>query len=304
MDIGSLLQDLLEETDIPVPVISPHSAANHSPVSNSPSSTTGRGNLEDLLEYSDFIENGISQDLLVDSASNEGGSACDPCAQQGGSETATAHSTHCSKKRISFVNNCFRETNTCFMLSHEGNLYSKIKCDAYLYGQVLSAPGKGVQVYKLFWDTSSLTDLVIDESKLRCTVTREEKEMVSCLKRACLLFDETYPNGPTSDVLMVNKERVRKKKNELEVRKSRQNSQQSTIKITGAPVDEPSNTNQHITNLRMALVLGNIFILPIHLKTMRSMSKKMKNMTMKRKGIEKSLLRTLVSHLFPKIQCK
>ena len=82
--------------------------------------------------------------------------------------------------------------------------------------------------------------------------------MVSGLKRACLLFGETYPNGPLSGALMVNNEQVRNKQHS-NMQKSRQNSQQSAVGSTGASVDKLSNTNRQLTNLRMAPVLGNIF---------------------------------------------
>jgi len=78
--------------------------ANHSPVAMSPSSVTGRGIPEVLLEDSDFAKSGISQDLLEDSLPNQGRTACSPSDQQGCSEEAIVHNTHCSRKRISFVN--------------------------------------------------------------------------------------------------------------------------------------------------------------------------------------------------------
>jgi hypothetical protein len=144
-----------------VPKVPPLPATNHSSVSNSLGSITVRG--ADLLEDSDVTENGISQDLLEDSALNEdvticrtipqqggsetaaengishdlledstpndSGTACNPCVLQGGTETATAHSTPCPRKRISFVNRCIRATKTFFMLSHDDKLFNEIDSD-------------------------------------------------------------------------------------------------------------------------------------------------------------------------------
>jgi hypothetical protein len=70
-----------------------------------------------------MAENGLSQDLLEDSMPNDGGKVCNPCVLQDGTETATAHSTPCPRKRISFVHRCIRATKTVFMISHEGNLF-------------------------------------------------------------------------------------------------------------------------------------------------------------------------------------
>jgi hypothetical protein len=204
----------------------------------------------------------MSQDLLEDSMPHDPGTACDPIAQQHVTATSTDSSTHCPKKRMSFVNQGIRATKTFFMFDHEGNLFNEIDSHHYLNGKVLSAPRKGIHVYKLFWDTSSLPNLVIEESKLRCTVAREDKEMVSCIKIARLLFDQTYPNGPPPGALMVNNLHVRKKQHRSKATKSRQDSQQSAVNVMGASVDEtsPSNSNRQSTNIRMAPVLGNTFI--------------------------------------------
>jgi hypothetical protein len=86
----------------------------------------------------------------------------------------------------------------------KATFFNEIDSDVSLNGKVLSAPRKGILVYKLLWDMSTLPDLLIDESKLHGTIAKDDKEMVSGLKRAHLLFDETYPNGPPSGTLMVN----------------------------------------------------------------------------------------------------
>ena len=94
------------------------------------------------------------------------------------------------------------------MIDHVGNLFNEMDSNLYLNGKVLSAPRKGTAVYKLFWDTSSIPDLVIDETKLRCTVAKEDKEMVTRLKMACILFDQIYPNRPPPGALMVDRKSV------------------------------------------------------------------------------------------------
>jgi hypothetical protein len=159
MIIDGLSQDLFEQTEVPVPGIPPLPAANHSPVADSTSIMTVRGIPKVLFEDSDFVKSGISQDFLDHSMPSEGGTACSPSDQYVGSEEATAHSTHCLRKRMSFVSKCIRATKSFFILSSEGNLYSEIACDAHLNGKILSALRKGVQVYKLFWATSTLPHL-------------------------------------------------------------------------------------------------------------------------------------------------
>ena len=103
------------------------------------------------------------------------------------------------------MNRCIRVTKSFFLLSPEGNLYAEIDCHAYLNGKVISVPRNGITDYKIIWDMSSLPHLVIDESKLQCSISREDKDMVSCLKRASVLFDEVYPDGPMMGVLSVDK---------------------------------------------------------------------------------------------------
>ena len=120
-------------------------------------------------------------------------------------------------------------------------------------GKITSVPRKGISFYKLVWDTSSLPLLFIDESKLRCVVSREDEDMVSSLKRARLLFDEVYPDGPTTGVLMLEKPRAKKK----DRHKSPVDSQQSTLMTTDSSLEGPALMNRRLTNLKMAPVLGH-----------------------------------------------
>ena len=77
--------------------------------------------------------------------------------------------------------------------------------------------------------------------------------MVSCLKRARVLFDEVYPDGPTTGVLSVNKPKTKRKV----VQKSIDLSQQSTVPDNDASNNGPAITSRCLTNLRMAPVLPN-----------------------------------------------
>ena len=72
-------------------------------------------------------------------------------------------------------------------------------------------PSKGTEVYKVFWDTSTLA-IPVDESKLRVIVCRNDKNNVNALKWACILFDEEYPNGAPPGVLSINSTQLGKKK--------------------------------------------------------------------------------------------
>ena len=103
------------------------------------------------------------------------------------------------------MNRCVRATKSFFLLSSKGSLYDEIDNQVYLNGKVIAVPRKGITVYEILWDTSSLPHLVLDESQLRRTISREDKEMVSRLKRARVLFDEVYPDGPTMGILSVGK---------------------------------------------------------------------------------------------------
>ena len=120
-------------------------------------------------------------------------------------------------------------------------------------GQSTTVPRKGITVYEIIWDTSSLPHLVINESQLQRTILREDKEMVSRLKRARALFDEVYPDGPTKGFLSVRKPRNKRKVGQ----KSSGVSQQSTIPDNDASNQGPSITSRHLTNLRLAPVLRN-----------------------------------------------
>jgi hypothetical protein len=143
------------------------------------------------------------------------------------------------QSRISFMNRCVRATKSFFLLSSEGNLYDEIDNQIYLNGQITTVPRKGITVYEIIWDTSSLPHLVINESQLRRTISREDKEMVSHLKRARVLFDEVYPDGPTTGFLSVRKARNKRKVGQ----KSSGVSQQSTISDNDASIQGPSLTS-------------------------------------------------------------
>jgi hypothetical protein len=138
------------------------------------------------------------------------------------------------------MNRCIRATKSFFLLSPEGNLYTEINSHAYLNGKIISVPRKGITDYKIIWDTSFLLHLVIDESKLRCSISREHKDAVSCLKRAHVLFDEVYPGGPTTGLLSVDKPKAKKKVSQKTV----QGSQQSTVPATNVSVKRPTMMNQ------------------------------------------------------------
>ena len=75
--------------------------------------------------------------------------------------------------------------------------------------------------------------------------------MVSCLKRASVLFDEVYPDGLTMGVFSVYMPKAKKKVSQKTV----QGSQQSTVPATKVAVDRLTMMNQGLTNLRMAPVL-------------------------------------------------
>jgi hypothetical protein len=77
--------------------------------------------------------------------------------------------------------------------------------------------------------------------------------MVSCLERACVLFDEVYPDGLTMGVLSVGKPKTKRKV----VQKLIDPSQQSTVPDNDALNNGPTITSRHLTNLRMASVLCN-----------------------------------------------
>jgi hypothetical protein len=89
------------------------------------------------------------------------------------------------------------------MLSPEDSNHDNISSDIFLNGEIICVPCKGDQEYKLSWDTSTLP-LAVDESQLRCSVIRDDKELVFALKRARLFFDEVYPDDPPAGILTVN----------------------------------------------------------------------------------------------------
>ena len=151
MNTSASSPDFLEESNLPVPELPALPSINESLGSNSVSSTSARG--ADIFQESDALENGISQDLLEDCETNmaapvnrnishqdasetaleygmsqdlledsmqhDPGTACDPIAQQHVTATSTDSSTHCPKKRTSFVNQCIRATKTFFMLDQK-----------------------------------------------------------------------------------------------------------------------------------------------------------------------------------------
>ncbi len=123
------------------------------------------------------------------------------------------------------MNRCIRATKSFFHMSSEGTLYDEIDSQLYLNGKITTVPRKGVTIYEILWDTSSIPHVVINESQLRRIISRDDNDMVSCLKRARVLFDEVYPDGPTTGVLSVGKPRNKIKTGQ----KSSRASQQSTI---------------------------------------------------------------------------
>ena len=150
---------------------------------------------QDLLEASQLIDVGGSQLAEVDGEVDRSQlTEADGLSlhQLGESGPNTCR----PRSRISFMNRCIRATKSFFLLSPEGNLYNKIDRHAYLNGKIIAVPRKGITEYKILWDTSSLPHLVLDESKLRRSISRVDNEIVSQLKRARVLFDEVYPNGP------------------------------------------------------------------------------------------------------------
>ena len=98
MNIDDQSPDLLEDINIPIPEQPPLPGTNHSSVSITLGSITVRG--ADSLEDSDVIENGISQDMLEDSAPLDGVMICMTVPQHGGSDTNLAV---CSKNHLQYM---------------------------------------------------------------------------------------------------------------------------------------------------------------------------------------------------------
>jgi hypothetical protein len=97
-----------------------------------------------------------------------------------------------------------------FMLSPKDPNHD-ISSDIFLSGKIICVPCKGEQEYKLLWDTTTL-QLAVDDSQLHCSLIRDDNELVLALKRARLLFDEVYPDGPPDGILTVNHKERKKSK--------------------------------------------------------------------------------------------
>lgn len=61
------------------------------------------------------------------------------------------------------------------------SLYNDIEDDVFLNGKVSSVSSKGSQVYKDFWNTSTLV-IPFDKSKLQLLVCWEDTDSVNALK--------------------------------------------------------------------------------------------------------------------------
>ncbi len=103
----------------------------------------------------------------------------------------------------------YSSKKSLFMLSPEAPNHD-ISSDIFLNGKIICVPCKREQEYKLLWDTSTLP-MAADDSQLRCSVIRDDKELVLSLKKARLLFDEIYPDGPPAGILTVNRKETKKR---------------------------------------------------------------------------------------------
>ena len=86
-----------------------------------------------------------------------------------------------------------------------------------------------MQACTLFWDAFTFTlNLEIDESKLCCSVVRDDNDLIASLKRARLLFDEVYPDGPPTCVLMCSDKMAKKSQNMKQMKSQSTNSRQAS----------------------------------------------------------------------------
>jgi len=106
---------------------------------------------------------------------------------------------------ISFLYKGVQALKAFFLLSLHEELSKKIPDDLFLDGIIISMPRKGKSdTYIIQWNTSTLA-IIIDESKLRTEVSKDDHVFVCQLKVARVTFDEHYPNGPpTSAASMIH----------------------------------------------------------------------------------------------------
>ncbi len=113
-----------------------------------------------------------------------------------------------------------------------------ISSGIFLNGKIMCIPCKREQEYKLLWDTSTLP-MAVDDSQLRCSVIRDDKELVLSLKRARLLFDEVYRDGPPAGILTVNHEET--KKRQKKTKQQRKLQQSASLLAVSDPVPNAMN---------------------------------------------------------------
>ena len=147
---------------------------------------------------------------------------------------------------MSYANKCIRANKYFFLIDKVDDQFQYISNDLFINGKILSVPRKDTSTsYKLLWDVSQVT---IDEDKLRTTVHKDDIEAISKLKQARLTYDEHYPNSdaPSQGILST----VRRKR----TRNTMTSTSTSTTSLDRASI---SQSNRSMTNLRMSPVFAS-----------------------------------------------
>ena len=151
-----------------------------------------------------------------------------------------------TRKRMSYANKCIRANKYFFLIDKVDDQFQHISNDLFINGKILSVPRKDMSSsYKLLWDVSQIT---LDENKLRTMVHKDDIEAVSKLKQARLTYDEHYPNSyaPSHGILStVSRKRTRKNTTSTST---------STTSLDGGSI---SQSNRSMTNLRMSPVFAS-----------------------------------------------
>ncbi len=161
-------------------------------------------------------------------------------------DTQTQKSTS-TRKRMSYANKCIRANKYFFLIDKIDDNFQDISNELFINGRILSVPRKDVSsYYKLLWDVSQVS---IDEDKLRLTVHKDDIEAVSKLKQARLAYDEKFSNSahaPSNEILSTVRKRARR------------NTMTSSTRSTTSLVEGGSipQSNRSITNLRMSPVFA------------------------------------------------
>ena len=161
-------------------------------------------------------------------------------------DTQTQKSTS-TRKRMSYANKCIRANKYFFLIDKIDDNFQDISNELFINGRILSVPRKDVSsYYKLLWDVSQVS---IDEDKLRLTVHKDDIEAVSKLKQARLAYDEKLSNSahaPSNEILSTVRKRARR------------NTMTSSTRSTTSLVEGGSipQSNRSITNLRMSPVFA------------------------------------------------